>query len=485
MANSSRARTVRVGALVTVALVVLMTFLFFVGSEQKIFSRKNEYEVRLDTVFGLADGNPVKLSGVTIGVVRDIRLPRDPKEREVRIWLMIDRKYSELIRGDSRVRLKKLGLLAGDAYIEITPGTPKFDALEPGSIIPAQKQTNVDQLISSGEDLVDNFVQISYSLKNILSRVDRGEGLIGELTSVPESKQRLTDSFATALNRTNAILQHVQSGQGLAGRLIYDDKYAEELTASLSSAAHSLQYVANDMQKSFETGAGALPTLLADPEGKKKVVELVENLRLTSENLAAFGASLQKGEGLLPRLINDKQYGDKSLAEFMRLVQQLNDTVGKVNSGQGTAGKLISDPAVYDSINDILIGINESRLLRWLIRNRQERGIEQRYDMQQRAPSPPPKPPAESKSQVTPPNQTAPAAPKPAPAESSPPPVQPAASQQPTGTPSPAPSGSPANPGSQSDVAPAAAPPAETATAPPAASPASPPATPPARPTGS
>ena len=80
--------------------------------------------------------------------------------------------------------------------------------------------------------------------------------------------------------------------------------------------------------------------------------------------------------------IHLEQYGDQALSEFTLLVQQLNETVRKINNGEGTAGKLIADPSVYESINDILIGINESKLLRWLIRNRQQSGIEKRYDEQ-------------------------------------------------------------------------------------------------------
>src|SRR6266508_259752 len=137
MATKQKQSTIRVGALVTAAAVVLMVFLFFIGSEQKIFSRKNEYKVRLDSVSGLAEGNPVKISGVTVGGIKYIVLPRDPKQKDVDITLMVDRKYAERIRSDSRARLKKLGLLAGDSYIDITPGNPKFDALEPSALIPA------------------------------------------------------------------------------------------------------------------------------------------------------------------------------------------------------------------------------------------------------------------------------------------------------------------------------------------------------------
>src|SRR5439155_19395302 len=90
--------------------------------------------------------------------------------------------------------------------------------------------------------------------------------------------------------------------------------------------------------------------------------------------------NLQSGQGLLPRLMSDKAYADQSLTEFTALVRQLNDAVAKINNGNGTAGKIINDPAVYESINDILIGINESKMLRWLIRSRQQKGIEKRYD---------------------------------------------------------------------------------------------------------
>ena len=99
---------------------------------------------------------------------------------------------------------------------------------------------------------------------------------------------------------------------------------------------------------------------------------------------------------LLPRLINDKPYADQSLAEFTGLVHQLNDAVTKINNGNGTAGKIINDPSMYESINDILIGINESKMLRWLIRNRQQKGIEKRYDATTQQP-------ATTKSEAAPP----------------------------------------------------------------------------------
>ncbi len=135
-----------------------------------------------------------------------------------------------------------------------------------------------------------------------------------------------------------------------------------------------------------------MPALLNDAEGKRRVYELIDNLRASSANLSTFTSSLQTGQGLVPRLLNDKAYGDEALTEFTALVKQLNALVAKLNNGEGTAGKLISDPSVYESVNDILIGINESKLLRWLIRSRQQAGIERRVEEQKKVPNTPPAP---------------------------------------------------------------------------------------------
>lgn len=385
---SDRSR-VRVGLLVAFGLLVLMAFIFFIGSEKRLFADKATYQVKLDSVTGLAEGNPVQLSGVTVGSVREIWLPPDPSEDQVEIEIQVDEKYTDRIRMDSRARVRKLGLIAADSYIDITPGSPTQPKLPEGSIIPSSRPTDVDALISSGEDLVDNLVQISYSLKNVLQRVDAGEGLIGELTTSPENKQRLTDSIVATLARADEILIQVQEGDGLASKLIYDDRLGNELASSLTGAASSLSSVATTLETTLTSGEGALPALLNDPGSRERVETLLVNLETTSANLSELTDSFSNGEGLLPRLFEDRQYGDDTLEQFNLLLARLAETARKLEEGEGTAGKLIDDPAVYDAINDVLIGINESRLLRWLIRNRQEAGIETRYEEANRtAPDP-------------------------------------------------------------------------------------------------
>ena len=89
------------------------------------------------------------------------------------------------------------------------------------------------------------------------------------------------------------------------------------------------------------------------------------------------------------------------LDDLKKLSSHLANVAAKLDSTEGTAGKLIADPSVYQAIDDILVGVDESKMLRWLVRNRQKAGIEKRYDSAQAAqaekakptPAPAPVPP--------------------------------------------------------------------------------------------
>lgn len=373
------ARNLRIGLLVTAAAVALLVFLFFIGSEQKLFAKKYDYEVRFTSAQGLAEGNPVHMAGVNVGVVKEIRLPERASEKFVEITISVDRKFAERIREDSTARLKKLGLIASDSYVDIVPGSPESPPLKRGSDIPAARQTNVDELLGQGEDLVDNFVRISFSLRNVLERIDRGEGLLGELTTDPESKEKVTDTLLETMTKVNRVLDDVEKGRGLIGRLVADDAYAEQVLSSLGQTASSMQTIAASIEQGFETGDGTIPALMNDPEQKEKVLSLIGNLELVSTRLVTLSEGFEGKGGVIPRLIKDEPYADQTLRDFQEMTARLNVVAKQLAEGNGTAARLIQDPSVYESLNDILIGVNESKMLRWLTRRSQAKGIEQRY----------------------------------------------------------------------------------------------------------
>ncbi|HEX7614693.1 MAG TPA: MlaD family protein [Thermoanaerobaculia bacterium] len=380
----------RVGVILFASFVLLAGAILFIGGTKGFFVSRTSYFARFPNSQGMVGGNQVRLAGVIVGAVRAIEVPRVPGQ-DLTIHFDIERKYQHLVKTDSRAEIKTIGLL-GDKYLEVTPGSTDKPDLEPDHEIMAFRGAELEKILAGSGDLVDNVVAISKSLKNILGRTEKGEGFLGEITSDSENGQALSRSLRQTLDSVSSLMKDVRQGKGLVGRLLNDDKAADAVLGELGSASASLHRILGNVEKGVATGEGLVPALLSDPEGKKKFFAMVDSLQATADSLASFSKDLKSGDGLLGQLVSNGDFSKEFLADLKKLSSHLANVAAKLDSKEGTAGKLIADPAAADAINDILVGINESRFLRWLIRDRQRSGIQKRYDAARQAPSPAPSP---------------------------------------------------------------------------------------------
>jgi phospholipid/cholesterol/gamma-HCH transport system substrate-binding protein len=372
----------RVGVILFAAFVLLAGAILFIGGTKGFFVSRTSYFARFPNTQGIVGGNQVRLAGVIVGAVRGIEVPRVPGQ-DITIHFDIERRYQHLVKTDSRAEIKTIGLL-GDKYLEVTPGSTDKPDLEPDHEIIAFRGAELEKILSGSGDLVDNVVAISKSLKNILGRTEKGEGFLGEITSESENGQALSRSLRQTLENLNGLMKDVRQGKGLVGRLLNDERAAENVLGGLGSASASLHRILATVEKGTTTGEGLVPALLSDPEGKRKFFAMVDSLQVTAEGLASFSKDLKGGNGLLGQLVSDSDFSKEFLADLKKLSSHLANVAAKLDSTQGTAGKLIADPAVADAMNDILVGINESKTLRWLVRDRQKSGIQKRYDEAQK-----------------------------------------------------------------------------------------------------
>jgi phospholipid/cholesterol/gamma-HCH transport system substrate-binding protein len=376
----------RVGIVVLIALAAVMIGIFMVGRRANLFRKKFPYETRFDSASGLVAGNPVRLNGVTVGNVLEVILSPDPADRTVRVVYDVDRRAAPRLRKGTRAAIKTIGLL-GDKYIELEGGTAEEPEVEIGGTIPAAPGAGIEKLLEGGGDLVADLSAIARSLKNILTRTEQGKGFLGALTTDSEESIRLGNNLSATLTSLNSILRKVESGQGLAGKLLIDEKYGHETGDALRTAIHSVQSVFGKIDEGMRNNTGALPALISDPEGKKKLYALMDNLGGTAASLANVVGQLEKGNGALAVLLRDEKFGREFTQNLLELSRSLDSIGRKLDSGQGTAGKLINDPAIFDAANHLVIGIDESALLRWLIRNRQKSGIRKRYETESGQPA--------------------------------------------------------------------------------------------------
>jgi phospholipid/cholesterol/gamma-HCH transport system substrate-binding protein len=380
---SPKGQEVRVGLLILAAVVVLAGGIFVLGSKNNLFKHKTHYYTELGSVSGLKRNSPVQLDGVDVGTIEKIILSQDPRKTQIRVWIRLDEEYEARIRGPrdaagarkdlvpSRVRIKTIGLL-GDKYIDINSGSAAYPPIAEDGDIPAAPPTNVDALFASGEGVMDNVVEITHSLNTILGRMEKGQGLLGQLTSDSPEGRRLLDSLTGAADSLNRITSQVENGKGLIPRLLNDRAMGDQLAQSLDRFQGLLDQA--------QHGPGILPGLLNDPAARAELNETLASLHQVSKDLQGFTAGLDSSDALLPKLVKDKAYGREITEQIRQMVKSLNEVSAKLDRGNGSAAMLINDPKIYDAVNDIVVGVNQSRTLRWLLRNRQKKGIDKRYE---------------------------------------------------------------------------------------------------------
>ena len=100
-------------------ILVAILFLFFGFSLEKNINSKNiSISAIFENVSGLSVGDKVKISGITVGKIRNFKLQKD--EFEVMVELEVDKEIS--IPDDSTAKISSSSLFGGK-FLEIIPGS--------------------------------------------------------------------------------------------------------------------------------------------------------------------------------------------------------------------------------------------------------------------------------------------------------------------------------------------------------------------------
>jgi len=74
---------------------------------------------------------------------------------------------------------------------------------------------------------------------------------------------------------------------------------------------------------------------------------MVADLKSLTASLSEVAAKLQRGEGSAGKLLHD----DAIYNRLDSLSARLDSLIGRVENGEGSAGKLIRDPEFYNNMN--------------------------------------------------------------------------------------------------------------------------------------
>jgi len=328
MAERAKVRwsQLKVGVLALTAFVIVFVLVFLLTSSKGIFQQNEVLYTYMQDASGIANGTPVRLNGIPIGYLDQLRLTnsRDPK-RAVQFVLMVKRKFLADIPIDSVATLAAANLL-GDKFINITKGQDTR-TVEPGAELRSVEGQDIPELMAQSANVLQSFQTIVKRVDSLLAGVEAGKGNIGLLLKDDELYRRLNGIASEG----QKLLSDLRTGNGSLSKLIYSDEFYQELRSPI----HRIDKMLADL----DAGQGSAGKLLRDPA-------LYDEMNKTVGEIRLLLADANGGKGTLGKLLKN----DELHQRMQELLTKLNATVDKINSGQGTIGQFLENPQLYESL---------------------------------------------------------------------------------------------------------------------------------------
>ncbi len=288
----------KVGLLVLVGSVILLVMTLVVGKYD--FGAKKGYLLSavFESVSGLDQKASVRMAGVLIGSVERVELIDSHAKVVMRINSGVE------IKRGSQAAVKTEGLL-GDKFVEIIPASATAGGSSlssgPGGAAPGGGQRKPGNL-EPGET-----IQVTVSPSDV-------DKLIGQLSAISDDIKQVTGS----------LRQVFGSERGA--------RSMEDILADLRATTGNIREFSSTLRSDGTEVVMRLNELVASLNGV--VGENRENLKVTMENVREASKNAELA------------------------LASIESAAKKIDRGEGTLGKLVSDDSMYNNIDSAAKGLN-------------------------------------------------------------------------------------------------------------------------------
>ena len=142
--------------------------------------------------------------------------------------------------------------------------------------------------------------------------------------------------FNTALQSLQHMMGAMGEGQGTLGRLLADDTLYKELVLLAKNI--------NQISEKINQGEGTIGRLVEDRSLYERADEMLAQIQ-------TLLAGVESGTGLAGEFFAEES---EVLAEWRQASAALNAAMRQLNSTNGTLGKLLADPTLYDETTGLM-----------------------------------------------------------------------------------------------------------------------------------
>ena len=250
----------------------------------------------------------------------------------------------------------------------ITDALVKSNIVDDASATLKTARRATEQISKDAGQLLADARAITGQVGRIANQVEKGKGWAHVLLyEEPAALHKLNETLVS----TQAVLNRIERGEGVLGVLT-----SKESTAAAKRLVAALDRLGT-VGEAPHGDDGLLPALLFDPKYKN----VLDDLRVVTKNLRDVSDRIAGGRGTIGSLVKDEP-GEAGIREASRdlqtAIRNLKEITDKLKEGEGTLGALIADPTLYERLLSIVEGAQRSFLLRGLLRGLGNRGAEER-----------------------------------------------------------------------------------------------------------
>ena len=198
----------KLGIFIFLGSMLLVIGIFMLGNKEALFKDTYTVKAYFNNIEGLRNGAPVRLSGIDVGAVKEIRIIGDTVsilEVSMRLLTEIER----FIRKDTYAEIQTEGLV-GNKIVSLKMGDSKSEQVEDGGMILSREPVSFADIIEETQGIMAYTKEMTKDLSDIVSKVNTGDGTIGKLlndddlyyaaANLTESADRSLISITSELN---------------------------------------------------------------------------------------------------------------------------------------------------------------------------------------------------------------------------------------------------------------------------------------------
>ena len=321
----------RVGALVMVAMIVLIGLIFLMSrSSGGLFARKLVLRSYFENAAGVKDGAPVTLEGVTIGNVIHVRVVADRNPTPVEVTMQVSHEFLNRLHTDSTASIDQAGVL-GDSYVDLSSAHASGPPPANNAELRASGSPSIQDVIRTSDESIRQLTTLTKKIEITMDAVNSRKGTAGEFINDPALYNKLT----RVADDLQTITGSVAGGNGSLGKLIADDT----LYTRANSAVDRLDRIVTDLDQ----GKGTAGKLLKDDS-------LYNNLNSAVANANQLVTEINAGKGSLGKIAKDPAFAQK----LDDTVTRLDSILKSVDEGKGSLGQLVQNRSLYDHADQTL-----------------------------------------------------------------------------------------------------------------------------------